>query len=89
MSLDLDAETALRLELLAFVDGVDRSRAAGQRIEAILAERFTGDQRFEDLEYALALYAPFGGDNAFLIQGDELAAECRSALALITSAGPA
>jgi hypothetical protein len=83
MSHSDDPAFALRRELVGFVDGTDRSRLAAARIESALAEDFAGDPRFTDLELALALYVPYGGDNEFLVDGDTLASECRLALGVI------
>jgi len=48
-----------------FIQGPDRSIAAANRIEVALARHFPEDERFADLELALASYRPGGGERLY------------------------
>jgi hypothetical protein len=46
-----------------FISGADTSFQAAHRMEEILLENFTEEERFDDASLALAQYAPGGGEH--------------------------
>jgi hypothetical protein len=52
----------LRLLLDRFVSGEERSLALAKEIEGIVATRFPDAEWFEEVELALAMYNPAGGE---------------------------
>jgi hypothetical protein len=76
-------EEQIRAWLREFVDGTNRTRHRAGELELAIDEAFSEDERFADLLYALAVYAPEGGE--FLYGEAELVKECAHALRLLTS----
>ena len=69
--------------LQEIVDTRNLSLEAAGRLESIIAERYSEDPRFSDLEHILASYRPRGG--AFLYGEDALVRECAYVLKVLSS----
>ena len=65
----------------AFLDGIDVSLEAVNKIEGLIAEHFSDDDRFNDTLLALALYRPGGGD--FLYDQEQLSQELAGILQIL------